>query len=809
MPNQNTASGNTTPQGPLVPDFDFAGARAAGVSDDDIIKELQASGKVPYDFQGALKAGVPPKAIVDHMAGLEQAQPNVANSLQQGAANVVGGIANTIRDYTGGPGPLSDALDSASKAIAPTAYAPAAIVDKAGVHPGNIAPAVAERAPGLATAVAAARLMPGPWWAKLMAGAAAGTLMSAGNEAQTAAENRTGDPSAAPSTSDLVRGAATAAAENAAGSIGVGRFLPAASAVAETGAKGLAKAATYLAKTTAAEGVSGAAQSVAQQVGQTVGTPGGVAVDPTEVADSAAGNAVAGGALGTVPAARAGLHAVKYRGITPEFQEPATQLANRMQTYADGQTIKDGGAEVFTKARNDIKGELGDAVTDLRSRVALSQDANNILNNALDGQRLTKGDFNALQSAMGDDPQANNVMNLLRQNHVADLVARTGNISNGKFTGGVAPYVGHKLSGENLLKTLLIAGGVEGGHLIGFSPEAMGAIGAGYVGLNAIDRFTGANKPGVRFMNKFADGQTPVRLDVPQPAPQAPTGPSVGPTGPKIPLAPSPWGNGATQAPTPATPPVAGGSIITPQVRAQMSALANLQKLKQSQAAPPQPVTPQPAIDPLALPKSVTAPAAAIARGASLVQKLQQRQQAATPAPEPEANPLALPKSITAPAVNIMRGAALAQKLQQQANGAQASQARQASPPPAGPITKANGATTEGDSLPVAPYANLPAPEAAERILQDVRQAGVPVQNATAFKTKTIALLNTVRGKVASVVQDAPSIPPADVARFEGIRTQKAAMAYRERLKSEYPQAAGALDKHFSDAAIQQQWARK
>ncbi len=772
--------------------FDVNGARKAGYSDAEIVQHLQTDPKAlaaGFDLGGALKAGYSPTEILDHLA--PQPSGLMANA-QQGTADVLGGVGKTLETYAG-KSSLSDWLQRQAKNVAPDNFVPTPVYDQRGFHPSGILPALARGVPatvgGITAAGAAAALAPEAGVAAIAApilGAAGfGTLANAGNEAAA--------------TGSKTRGALTAGAESLLGALPVSRFLPGAGTISQTGLKGAAGVVKNLGKTAAEQAAASAAADATGQIART-GT-----IDPDEVKASAITGAATGAVYGARPAARAALDAAKFRNITPEFATAATQVANRMQNYTDGQPIKDGGAEVFTKAQNDIRGELGDAISDLRSRVDLPRNAANILNNALSGQQPTKGDYNVLQRAVAGDPQADNVINLLRQNHVADMVAATGDISNGKFTGGLAQSVGHKLSGENLLKTALIASGVEGTHLIGFSPETLAAVGAGYAGLNALDKFTGANEPGVRFMRKFGDGgQTPVRLAAPQPQPQAPAAPQVSPTGPKIPLAPSPWGNAPT--PVAAPPAVAGGSIITPQVRAQMNAMASLQKLRPPQAVP-QP--PQPAIDPLALPKSITAPAAAIARGAALAQKLQQRGQAPVNAPEPAVNPLALPKSITGPAANIMRGAALTQKLQQQSNAAQAAQAPQ-SAPPAGPITKANGATTEGPyKLPVAPYAGLPVNEAAQRILGDVRAANVPVKNATAFLTKTMALLNTVRDKVQAVTQAAASIPPADVARFEGVRSQKAAIDYREHLKREYPAAAAALDKVFSDDAIARQWAQK
>ena len=313
-----------------------AEARAAGYTDAQIVDHL--SSRAPEKFNEAAEAGYTPTQILEHLAP----QPSgIIDSLGEGLASVPGGIASTLKTYTGA-GPVGGALDSAAKALAPSTYTPASIVDKEGFHAGNIPSWVAERVPSMGSAIGAARLMPGPWWLKLLAGAAAGTLMGAGNEAKTAATNRTGDPSATPSAADLTRGGLTAAAESAAGCDWPQPFSSWCRYSHQYGRQGLASAATSLAKTVAAQGASGAAQSAVGQVGQTIGTPGGVAVDPTQVADSAAGNAITGSVLGAPSAARASLNALKYRAITPDLQGAASQFANRMVEHADGENLNAG-----------------------------------------------------------------------------------------------------------------------------------------------------------------------------------------------------------------------------------------------------------------------------------------------------------------------------------------------------------------------------------------------------------------------------------------------------------------------------------
>ncbi len=859
-------AGNTSPRNPLAsitPDT-VAQARAAGYSDQEIVNFL--SPRAPDQFNAALKAGYSPTEVLEHLAP----QPSgVVDNLKQGVADIAGGVGKTLETHLG-KGPVGTWLEDKAKAVAPANYAPASIVDQSGVHPSNVAAWLARRAPAAAAAIGlpvlAATVAPeaiGAAGATALA-AGAGALMSAGNEDQTAAANRTGNPNATPSTADTVRGDLTALGESAVGALPVTRFLPSAGVLAKTGLAGATAALKKLGITAASEGAASAGQNVVGQVGQSVGTPGGIHVDPVEVADNAAGGALTGAVLGGKTATREALDATKYRAITPDLQPAATQFANRMQQAADGAPLTTGvvpfngaqrtGFEAFTKARAAVQNELSDAVSDLRGRVQLPTDASNVLDAAMKGQQPTARDYGTVQNAVAGDPQAANVMNLLRQAHVADIVGDTGHQINGKFTGGISGEVGAALTGHNVGKTALYAAGgaaLEGGagHVMAYSPQVLGALAAATALARMADRVTDARTPAGRFVNNFADGTTPVRQA--PPAPQAPSGPSVGPTGPKIAPAPTPWGKGPPAPPQ--SRPVAGGSIIPPAIQAQMASQANLAKLAAANApTAPQPAPainplalpasikgpaaalmrgaalaqkmrveqqqtapqPAPAIDPLSLPKTVTAPAANIMRGAAVAQKLREAQEPTAPDTVPAVNPLALPKNVTGPAATIMRGAALAQKLQG-ANGAQGAQAPVAQRVPAG-VSKTGASTTVAVDtgsgsykMPIAPYATLPVAEAAQRILRDQRSAGIPVSNSGAFLSKTIAVLNTVRDKVQAVTQAAPGIPPSDVARFEGIKTQKAAAEYRDYLKREFPHAAEALNRVFSNEAIAQQWAQK
>ena len=708
--------------------------------------------QVPSGQTLDIQADTPDAAMAGAQQWHAQQQPSgVLDSLQEGGAEAVGGVGKTIEAFTG-KGPVGTALQNAGKSMAPASYVPANLIDDSGVHPSNVLPWLARRAPSALAALGAAAVAPEALGTAgaISAAAGAGTLMSAGNEAQSAATNRTGNANETPSTGDLIRGGATSAAENLVGALPVTRLLPSSGVIAKAGAAGVGDTLKTLATTAGLEGTSGAGQSIVGQVGQSVGTAGGVSVDPSQVADAAAGNALTGGVLAALPAARAHLNAAKYSAITPDLQPAATQFANRMQQAADGASLNAGvidgggalrtGAEVFNKASAAVNNELSDAVGDLRSRVQLPTDANNVLDAAMNGQQPSARDYTNLQNAVQGDPQAANLMNLVRQAHVADIVGNSGTLTSKKFVGGLSS-VPTALSAHTVGKSglaLLAAGALEGGagHVIAYNPSVLAAL-AGVAGAARIaDRLTGARSPAGRFVSNFADGTTPVRLPQSAPqvsqGPQGPQGPFVSPTGPKIAPAPTPWG---TQAPvSPSGPPVAGGSMIPPAVQAQMAARATLQKLGAANTSP----VAAPTVNPLTLPRNITAPAAAIMRGAAMAAKLKADalgQSAATS--EVNASPSIQQKvgsaaNVPTPAAakymrqavsgaNVLAKlqsdpeaeaeAAAAQKAQVKALASSASAAAKAPPISAVPekIVKANGTSQVNDEpFPSSSYSHLP-----------------------------------------------------------------------------------------------------
>jgi hypothetical protein len=876
----------------------IATARKAGYSDDDIANFLAP--KAPDQFAAAAKAGYSATEILQHLAP----QPSgIVDNLVQGGADALGGVGSTIEKLAG-PGLVSGWMQSEAKSIAPKDFVPSSIIDKSGFHTSAILPTLARGAAPTAAAILAGMAAPEALGTAgaVAAGTSAGLAMNTGNQIQTAADNRTGQPNSPSTGADTLRGLLTALPQAAVQAVPLGRYLAPAAALEKTGAAGVTGALKDLGTTAVTQGGANAASDVIGQVGQTIGTPGGTQVDPTQAANAGVVGATTGGLFGANRAVRTGLDAAKYREITPDLQPAATQVANRLQQNADGENLNAGlvgggaaqrtGADAFNKTKAAISNELSTAATDLQTRTTLPTDAQNVLKATLNGQMPNQRDYGILGNAVQSDPQGANLMNLVRQAHVADIVENSGHLSDDKFSGGIASHITGMLTGHNVAKTGLVALGgaaLEGGagHLIAYSPEVMaGVAGAGALARLA-DNITGARAPVGRFVRNFADGTTPVRLPAPQAPQPPPTAPVArpGPTGPSVPPTATPWGNGPSPVATGTTiPPVAGGSILTPAVQQQIALRANLAKIAAAQS--PQPVAAPAQINPLALPKEITGPAANIMRGAALAQKLkaetlgqeaakaevnaspyiEQKVGSAANIPSPAAakymakavsgaNVLAKLQSdpeAQAEAAEQEKASAASIKSQAKAATALAKVTAKASQVPAkGPIdlpavplrgaadpvmdlgamraavkgapapakseaapqitsvTKTNGTVGVAHNqdeyvVPRSPYAHLVPSAAAQQFLADAQKGGATIASKQGFLNGTQRNISDIRARAIAVARDAPGVNPNEIAaQFEGVSTQKSAIAHREWLKKQMPQAAAALDQHFSDEVIQ------
>jgi hypothetical protein len=104
----------------------------------------------------------------------------------------------------------------------------------------------------------------------------------AGDAAKEDAVARTGDANAEPNSSDLTRAGLTSAASSVAQAALPTRFIPGANKVVGVGAEGALQGIKKYLATTALGGVTGAAGSTIDQVGNTIGTDKGLSCRPEQ-----------------------------------------------------------------------------------------------------------------------------------------------------------------------------------------------------------------------------------------------------------------------------------------------------------------------------------------------------------------------------------------------------------------------------------------------------------------------------------------------------------------------------------------------
>lgn len=595
-----------------------------------------------------------------------------------------------------------------------------------------------------------------------------------------------------------MKGDAISGLRNLAGALVVPRYLSRLSGgtAAETGT-GLAGAASALKKlrnTAALQAGASGTQDAIGQAGQSLGTPGGINIDPTQVANSAATGGIAALVPGAKIAARDVLNAAKYSAITPELQPAAQDYAALIKQHADGDNLNASfflnskaqrrGEEANSKARTEVQGNLKDAVDQLQN--PLPRPAQNVIDAALKGQRPTPRDYGIVQDATQGDPKSSAVADALRMAHVSNIVQDTGRHADGKFSGGIGDFARHVLTGENVGKTGLVAGSAalaaeNAGHLIAYSPEMMGAAAGGTILAKLADHLTGAAAPAGRFTANFPGGT-------------APTAPVV------LPAAPA----ALQQQPPTFTPrPMAGGSILTPQVQATMAARANLQKLAQANQQPSVAPVGNPNMGPAARPPGYPTPfqvQSFTQQATPLLRELAQR-----------AKPVTLPANFTSTLSNpsvapVAPPAALAN-----AAGATVA-ARQAAPTAPAPqitaVTKTNGKigtehTADDYVVPTSPYGHLVPSEAAKKILAEAQAGPSPPANPVSYGAAIARNLNAIWDRARAVASEVPGVDPKAIySQFAGVGTKKGAITHREWLAKQMPQAAAALRKFFPDTAI-------
>jgi hypothetical protein len=602
-------------------------ARAAGYSDAEIVNHLSA--KAPDQFKAAKDAGYDDGEILAHFSGKAPEPSGALAGAVHGMKQLAHGVAETARQNGVGSG----------YAVNDPNYVPANPL-----HPSEWGQVLTENLPAFGGALTAGTLAKGAAglakvpnrYAKLagLGGAAlAGWLMTAGDTAKHRAEVRTGNPDAEPTAEDKTIGYGTAAAAQAAGSIGPGRFIP---GMVKAGLPTATSALQRAAGSVAAGAAGNAAASTITQAGTTAGTDQGLTVDPLQVGKDAVTGAVTSGLPASFQLAGGMARASSMREHTasPENIAATKAVATRLENAAGGADNLGASWKGATKdhsfnevVKSDIKNELGDAAKNVRQQVPqLSPDADNALQRAQNHEPLTANDVALIAKETAGAPDGPNAAFLARQVHMQQLMNDRGSYTKGKWAGGVSgafdANVGYMLNPFRAATG--IGASAMGMHLLGASnPLFMGSALGAYGIARSIDSLTGMRSPAKTFAEHFADRNAQLRVPTQQtpapPAPPPPSGQAQGPWGPK----PLPQQSVPQQA-APQAPQAAPASF-DPLIAQTMAHAALMQK-----AQPPAPEPQAPQLDPLNLPTSITKSAKNLMGGIKTVQEIREKEQART-----------------------------------------------------------------------------------------------------------------------------------------------------------------------------------
>jgi hypothetical protein len=609
------------------------------------------------------------------------------DAARAGLGSAIGGVGETLKQY--GPEAtqgVAEKLKSAGDFVSPANYDPATVVTKDGINAGNVPRAVVESAPGLASAVAAARLTPGPWWLKALAGGLTGTAQTLGRNAKESAVTRTGDANAEPNLEEKTANAIAAVPSTALGAFGVSRFLPGA-ATKGVGAVGASNALKRLAGTAAIEGGTNAGQDVIEQVGRTATSDGGPQIDPYAAANAGVVGTATGSTFGAPRAVRDVGDAVKYRGVN---EQTAAQLANRLTATGVDVSKPKGGFEAFTQVKSDLGNELKTLIADVKDTAEHSPESKNALARARTGN-VTDNDLGHIADAVKGLPEADAITALVEQTRLANKLTNTKGFRDGRFTGGVSGLMERSIRalanpiGAGAAAGLAATtGGANMGAMFTAGPQALAALAGTYGLARTVDKFTGNRSPAKRFVRKFADPNVAVRPGVlpndedllsklgrPGVRPGQPWGPNPdapGPTGPRI------------SQPTPAPQ----ADIKVANLLGRLNATDTEVRLRNGDLMPAgfdkKVMEIVKGINAQQRLKDRDSPANLLMR-LNTTDRTLQRQPAMQEAAPAEMSPLELPKSVTGPAKTISSALAWRDKLKQANLGEQQAQQEAAASP--------------------------------------------------------------------------------------------------------------------------------
>lgn len=665
----------------------IAQARAAGYSDTEIADHLAQDPGV----KSAREAGYSDKEIISHITGDKPEASGVGAGLNHGTADTINAVKATAKNYFGvGDGPAPEDKN----------YVPANVTNGS-LNPlkwnyDQLPQKAAEMAPGIAEQLVAAKTgakigksLGGVKGAALGAMLASGASLwanTAGNAAQKDAEARTGDAKATPNAEDLTRAGLTSAASAAVQSVGPTRFTNA-PAVTSVGSQGALAAIKKYLTTTAANGAAAGAGNVVNQVGNTIGTPGGTKVDGKEAVGDALGNMVVTGALGAPRLAAETTQAVNRAGMdTPAMRGYIQRLTDAAGSEGLGNSKKDFNAQENAKAG---------LRTELRAvdHSAMDQDTQNSLNLARSGKALTPEDVTRINAS---DPQAGFLADQLHHAQQAEGFG-TYDTGNKTWAGGVSGKMDKLM--RNYVDPTKVLTGVAAGHVLGLhllgtaSPAFAGAAAGSYGIARTADSLAGLRSPAKAFAQRFQNAQAQTRLPgaAPQQSPQTPPQPNA-PWGPRPPPQQSVPQSAPPGPPQPAAPqlsPIAmsmlkqslkAGPPPAPAPAAPAAPSFNPIALKMlgsklKAGIPEEPAVDQEALDAASVKGATKSTKDMLDRQAYLAKlrtnsttfngpPLPPSQPPQAPEPEtPQVNPMRLPTDITAPAENLMKGLAAAQNM--------------------------------------------------------------------------------------------------------------------------------------------------
>jgi len=515
--------------------------------------------RIEADSQEAALAGA------QHFMTQSAPDHSVTGAFQRGAADTVRGIGQTVDVLAGAKGTgegLANTIDNPNY----QPQSPTAELAKGNIGAGAAAAAKGgvEMAPGIAAPLAAralAKRFINPRLAIPAMLATAAAEYFGPNVKQRAANMGHEEPTAG----DIAMGAGTTAAQTAMAAAPLARLIPGANPITSVGTQGLVDTAKKWGATAATEAAAAAGQSGVSQAGATVGTPGGLKVDPTQMADAALSGGAAGGMFSGPRASADAMDAIKYRNAGGDNAAASSALAARLQSAAPGDLANPKvGKAALDATEGDIKREIKAASDDLLTRKSLTPDAANALVRAAQGGKIAPQELGGLTREIAGDPQAANLEHLIRQARMAQIVRSSGYDTGGKLVGGAAGAVE---AGVHAIKKplqtaagALIAGLGLGHGIPGFvgmyAPHTVLPLFGAYGAMRLLSSASGSRSPVNRFAQRFADPSAQVRLPVAS-APAAPAGPSAGPTGPAVPPGPKPWGVAPPMQPPEATNPFA------------------------------------------------------------------------------------------------------------------------------------------------------------------------------------------------------------------------------------------------------------